>query len=130
MTDIPNTEVAREADDVPAERPIRVIMFGGQFVSTDDNETLGLSAYGPEMGDAEVCCCLSWYAGFHRVRCRGLLGRLQGLQQSRQSDPRVHRAAAPRTQKFGTLRTSRQRLYFQEGLRQGSRRPQRGHSNR
>jgi len=48
MTDIPNTEVAREADDVPAERPIRVIMFGGQFVSTDDNKTLGLSAYGPD----------------------------------------------------------------------------------
>jgi len=30
------------------ERPIRVILFGGQFVSTDDAETLGLSASGPD----------------------------------------------------------------------------------
>ena len=30
------------------ERPIRVIMFSGQFVSTDDSETLGLSASGPD----------------------------------------------------------------------------------
>jgi hypothetical protein len=37
-----------EGDDIPDERPIRVILFGGQFVSTDDAETIGLSATGPD----------------------------------------------------------------------------------
>ena len=34
--------------EISEERPIRIILFGGQFVSTDDNETLGLSATGPD----------------------------------------------------------------------------------
>src|SRR5262249_50411571 len=44
----PDTPPIGGGDDVPAERPIRVMMFGGQFVSTDDKETLGLSASGPD----------------------------------------------------------------------------------
>ena len=35
-----------EGDDFA--RPIRVIFFGVQFVSTDDAETIGLSATGPD----------------------------------------------------------------------------------
>jgi hypothetical protein len=34
--------------EISEGRPIRIILFGGQFVSTDDNETLGLSATGPD----------------------------------------------------------------------------------
>jgi hypothetical protein len=37
-----------EGDDIPDDRPIRVILFGGQFVSTDDSETVGMSASGPD----------------------------------------------------------------------------------
>lgn len=37
-----------EGYDIPDKRPIRVILFGGQFVSTDDSETIGLSATGPD----------------------------------------------------------------------------------
>jgi hypothetical protein len=37
-----------EGADVPDDRPIRVILFGGQFVSTDDSETVGMSASGPD----------------------------------------------------------------------------------
>ena len=33
---------------MPDDRPIRVILFGGQFVSTDDSETVGMSASGPD----------------------------------------------------------------------------------
>jgi len=42
----PDTRPVAEGDDI--ERPIRVILFGGQFVSTDDSETVGLSATGPD----------------------------------------------------------------------------------
>jgi hypothetical protein len=49
MTDyVPDTEPVAEGDDVPDDRPIRVILFGGQFVSTDDSETIGMSATGPD----------------------------------------------------------------------------------
>jgi hypothetical protein len=42
----PDAAPVAEGDDV--ERPIRVILFGGQFVSTDDSDTLGMSASGPD----------------------------------------------------------------------------------
>ena len=42
----PDTRPVAEGDHI--ERPIRVILFGGQFVSTDDSETVGLSAAGPD----------------------------------------------------------------------------------
>jgi hypothetical protein len=49
MTDYkPNIAPVAEGDDIPDERPIRVIMFGGQFVSTDDSDTIGMSATGPD----------------------------------------------------------------------------------
>ena len=35
-----------EGDDAPDDRPIRVLQYGNQFVSTDDSETLGMSATG------------------------------------------------------------------------------------
>jgi hypothetical protein len=44
----PDTAPVAEGDDVPDDRPIRVIMFGGQFVSTDDSDTIGMSAAGPD----------------------------------------------------------------------------------
>jgi len=43
-----------EGDDIPdnvppsEQRPIRVIMFGDGFISTDDGETVGISATGPD----------------------------------------------------------------------------------
>ena len=36
-----------EADDVPDERPLRVILFGGNFAALDDAELMGISASGP-----------------------------------------------------------------------------------
>jgi hypothetical protein len=50
MTD-ENDLAVSEGDDLPfafSERPIRVILYGGQFVSIDDGETIGLSASGPD----------------------------------------------------------------------------------
>ena len=42
-----NDNAALEGDDIgPSERPIRVLQYGNQFVSTDDSETLGMSATG------------------------------------------------------------------------------------
>jgi hypothetical protein len=35
-----------EGDDIP-ERPLRVILFGSQFVAVDESEAMGFSASGP-----------------------------------------------------------------------------------
>jgi hypothetical protein len=42
---LPNAQL--EGDDIPDKRPLRVILFGGQFVALDDSEFVGLSASGP-----------------------------------------------------------------------------------
>jgi hypothetical protein len=44
----PDLRSVAEGDDVPDERPIRIILYGGQFVSTDDSETLGMRVTGPD----------------------------------------------------------------------------------
>jgi hypothetical protein len=41
----PNAQL--EGDDVPDERPLRVLLFGSQFVAVDDAEAMGFSASGP-----------------------------------------------------------------------------------
>jgi len=55
MTDHQPAPACAEGDDIDdprpfafSERPIRVICYGDQFVATDDAETLGLSATGPD----------------------------------------------------------------------------------
>ena len=41
------TNAALEGDDIPDERPLRAILFGGNFVALDDSEAFGISASGP-----------------------------------------------------------------------------------
>jgi len=57
-----------EGDDF--ERPIRVIMFGGQFVSTDDGETIGMSATGPDA--LQTLAMRLFQAGFNPDRALSL----------------------------------------------------------
>ena len=49
MTNYKPCPPVAEGDDIPDERPIRVLCYGNgdQFVSTDDDDTLGMSATGP-----------------------------------------------------------------------------------
>jgi hypothetical protein len=43
---MPDHAPVAEGDDF-AERPLQVILFGGQFAALDDAEAMGLSASGP-----------------------------------------------------------------------------------
>jgi len=59
----PDDLAVSEGDDVDiSERPIRVILFGGHFVSTDDSETVGMSATGPDA--LETLAMRLFQAGF------------------------------------------------------------------
>ena len=69
----PADSACAEGDDIPddrpfafSERPIRVILYGDQFVSCDDSETVGLSASGPNA--LETLAMRLFQAGFDPER--------------------------------------------------------------